>query len=116
MTASVNQDDGKSADPHLAPAPQGAPGETPAFLEISPASRVQIFFTVRDTPEGARGYFRLAFGEGSHANRLLATEVEGGRLITASGETLPVAILSYDPAEAPGYLCSFHFVSPASAS
>ena len=53
------------------------------------------------------GYLRLAYGQGNFANRLLGNVGKSGRLVLDSGQFYPIVLASFEPSEAPGYLCAF---------
>lgn len=59
------------------------------------------------------GYLRVAFGQGNAVNRILTSQGTTGQIVTDDGDVTAIRIVSVDPSEAPGYLCSFA-VLPAS--
>jgi hypothetical protein len=81
-----------------------------ATLELNDgASRLLVYFTVRETDGTATGYLRLAYGQGNYVNRLLNSVGGTGHLVGPNGASRRITLTSSDPTEMPGYLCTFTF-------
>lgn len=83
--------------------------DLPGTLDLhGGAMQISIHYTLSEEEGGEPiGYLRVAFGQGNAVNRILTSQGATGQITTVSGEVIPIRILSVNPSEAPGYLCSF---------
>jgi len=86
--------------------------EIEATLEMNDgATQVSVFVTARRAEGVPTGYLRLAYGQGNYINRLLSSVGQRCQLVAANGVTRSITILSCEPKDISGYLCSFSFGS-----